>query len=131
MIAADAVDGALGRICQDVFLERGLADFFSDTGFLGERFACGFVFHEFDGLQETEATDLADVGMRFQRRERFAERFAGGRDAIEEFVDLKIIEDRVAGGGGDGMRLIGEAVHEGGGAIFKSIYDAGSDEDCA
>src|SRR5258708_24279369 len=69
--------------------------------------------------------------MRLESGESFAERFAGRCDAIEEFVDFEVSEDGVAGGGGNGMRLIGEAVHEGGGAFFEGIDDAGSDEDRA
>ena len=51
VIAARTVDGALRGIGEDVFFEGGLADFFRDGGFLGERFAGGFVFDELDGLQ--------------------------------------------------------------------------------
>ncbi len=67
--------------------------------------------------------------MRFQGRESFAERFAGRCDAIEEFVGFEVIEDGVACGGGNGMGLIGEAVHEGGCALFECVDDAGSGED--
>jgi len=131
VIAAGAVDGALGRISEDVSFERGLTDFFGDGGFLGEWFARGFVFDEFDGLEQAAAADLAYVGMGFESGEKFAKSFAGGGDAIEEFVGFEVIEDGVACGGGDGMRLVGEAVHEGGGAFFEGVDDAGSDEDGA
>ena len=69
--------------------------------------------------------------MGFESRERFAESFSGRSDPIEKFVGFEVIEDGVAGGGGDGMRLVGEAVHEGGGAFFEGVDDAGSDEECA
>ena len=128
VIAARAVYCALGRICEDVSFEGGLADFFGDGGFLGEGLAGGFVFDEFDGLQEPEAADLANVRMGFQARKRFAKSFAGGRDAIEKLVGFEEIEDGVSCGGGDRMRLVGEAVHEGGGAFFEGVDDAGSDE---
>jgi len=131
VVAARAVDGALRRVGKDIFLEGGLADFFGDGGFLGEWFAGGFVFDEFDRLQEAEAAHLANVGMRFQRGESFAECFACGRYAIEKFVGFEEIEDGISGCGGNGMRLIGEAVHESGGAFFEGIDDAGSDEDGA
>jgi hypothetical protein len=131
VIAAGAVDGALRGIGEDVSFECRLADFFGDGGFLGERFAGGFVFDEFDGLEQTEATNLAYMGMRFEDGERVAKSFTGGSDAIEEFVSFEEIENGVAGGGGDGMRLISEPVHEGGSALFESVDDAGSDEDCA
>ena len=131
MIAASAVDCALGGIGEDVFFEGGLADFFGDAGFFGERLAGGFVFHELDGLQQAEAAYLADVRMRFERGERFTERVAGGSDAIEKLVGFEVIEDGVACGGGDRMRLIGEAVHEGGCALFEGIDNARSNEDCA
>jgi len=131
VIAARTVDGALRGIGEHVFFEGGLADFLGDGGFLREWLAGGFVFHEFDGLQEAEAAHLADVGMGLDSRERFAERFAGRCDAIEEFVGFEVIEDGVACGGGNGMGLIGEAVHEGGCALFECIDDAGSGEDCA
>ena len=131
VIAARAVYCALGRIGEDVSLESGLTNFLGDGGFLGKRFAGGFIFHEFDGLEQAEAADLAHVGMRFEGGKRFAKSFAGGGDAIEEFVGFEEIKDGVAGSGGDGMRLIGEAVHEGGGAFFEGVDDAGSDEDRA
>lgn len=83
MIAAGAVYCSLRRIGEDVFFEGGLADFFGDCGFFGEGFAGGFVFDEFDGLEEAEAANLADVRMGFESGERFAKSFAGGRDAIE------------------------------------------------
>ena len=86
VVAVGAVDGALGGIGKDVSFESGLTDFFSDGGFLGKRFAGGFVLDEFDGLQEAEAADLAYVRMGFQGGESFAKNFAGGCDAIEEFV---------------------------------------------
>src|SRR5258708_34403393 len=69
--------------------------------------------------------------MRFEGGERFAERFAGGSDAIEKFVGFEVIKDGVARCSGNRMRLIGEAVHEGGGALFEGVDDAGSDEDRA
>ena len=131
VIAAGAVDGSLRRIGEDVFLKGGLADFFGDGGFFGEGVAGGFVFDELDGLQQAKAAHLANVRMRFEHRESFAQRFACGRYAIEKFVGFKVIEDGVTGCGGDGMRLIGEAVHEGSGALFEGVDDAGSDEDCA
>jgi len=127
MVAAGAVDCPLRRVGQDIFFEGGLADFFGDGGFFGERLAGGFVFDEFDGLQEAEAAHLADVGMGFKRGERSVESLACGRYAIEEFVGFEVVEDGVAGGGGNGMRLIGEAVHEGGGTFFEGFDDAGSD----
>src|SRR5258707_10953735 len=69
--------------------------------------------------------------MGLESRESFAERFAGRCDAIEEFVSFEVIEDGVACGGGNGMGLIGEAVHEGGCALFECIDDAGSGKDCS
>jgi len=131
MVAAGAVDCSLRRVGQDVFFEGGLADFFGDGGFFGERFAGGFVFDEFDGLQEAEAAHLADVGMGFDCCERFAESFAGRSYAIKELVGFEVTEHGVASGCGDRMRLIGEAVHEGGGAFFEGVDNAGGDKDCA
>ena len=130
MIAAGAVDCSLRGIGQDVFFEGGLADFFGDAGFLGEGLARGFVFDEFDGLQQAEAPHLADVGMGFDWSERFAKSFAGWSYAIEKFVGFEVIEDGVACGCGDRMRLVGEAVHEGGGTFFEGFDDTGGDEDC-
>jgi hypothetical protein len=131
VITARAVYCALRRVSEDVLFEGGLTDFFGDGGFFGERLAGGFVFDEFEALKQAEAADLADVGMGFEGGERSAERVTGGTDAIEEFLRFQIIENGVPCGGGDRMRLISEAVHEGGGAFFKSVDDAGSDEDCA
>lgn len=131
MIAAGTVDGALRGISKYIPLKGGLADFFGDGGFFGERLARGFVFDELDGLQEAEAAHLADVGMSFERREGFPERFACGRDSVEKLVGLEAVEDSVACRGGNGMRLIGEAVHEGGAARFERIDDVRSDKDRA
>ena len=131
MIAAGAVDGASGGIGEDVSFESGLTNFFGDGGFLGERFARGFVFDELDGLEEAAAAGLAYVRMGFEGRKKLAKCFSGGGDAIEEFVGFEEIEDGVAGGSRNGMRLIRETVHEGGRAFFESVDDAGSDEDRA
>ena len=131
VIATQAVYRTLGGIGEDVFFKGGLADFFGDGGFFRERLARGFVFDEFDGLQEAEAAHLADLGMGFESGEGFAERVASSRDAIEEFMGFEVIEDGVAGCGGDGMRLVGEAVHEGGGAFFEGVNDSRRDEDRA
>src|SRR5882757_6167569 len=63
--------------------------------------------------------------MGLESGESFAQRFADRCDAIEEFVGFEVIEDGVACGGGNGMGLIGEAVHEGGCALFECVDDAG------
>src|SRR5882724_5224534 len=84
-----------------------------------------------NGLQEAKSANLAYMRMRFESGERFAEGFAGRSDAIEKFVGFEVIEDGVACGGGNGMRLVGETVHKGGGAVFEGVDDARSDEDCA
>lgn len=131
MIATRAVYCSLRGIREDIFFKGGLADFFSDGGFFWERLARGFVFDELDGLEEAAATNLAYVGMRFEGGERCAKHLTSGRDSIEEFLGFQIIENRIASGGRDGMRLVSEAVHEGGGAFFEGLDDAGRDEDCA
>src|SRR5450432_1225821 len=66
VVAALSIDAALCRIDEDIFLERSLTDYFRDARFLWKWLTGGFVFHEFDGLQQAEAAHLADVGMRFQ-----------------------------------------------------------------
>src|SRR5277367_5123185 len=43
VIAADAVNAALRGVGQNIFLQRGLADFFGDARFLRKRLARGFV----------------------------------------------------------------------------------------
>ena len=123
MIAARAIDAALRGINEDVFLERGLADFFGDILFFGKGLACGFFFHEFYAHQETEAANFADVGMRFEWCDRFAKLFGGGLDASEEILFFENVENSVAGGGRDGMRLVGETVLEGTATFCKCFGD--------
>src|SRR5580692_1526959 len=67
--------------------------------------------------------------MMFDRCECVSKSLAGRSNAIEKFVGFEIVEHGVAGCGCDGMRLISEAVHEGGGAFFKSVDDPGRDQD--
>src|SRR2546423_8788728 len=57
--------------------------------------------------------------MREERNERGAKIFRGGPDALEQFLGLDVIEHGIAGSGGDGMRLIREAVLEGPRTTFK------------
>jgi hypothetical protein len=103
VIAVGAINGALGRVREDVSFNCGLTNFLRDGGFLGKRFARGFVFYEFDGLEEAEAADLTDIRMGFESGQGFTESFTGGCSAIEEFVGFEEIEDGVACGGGNGM----------------------------
>jgi len=70
VIAARAVDAALCGISEDVFLKHGVADFFGDILFFGKRFACGFVFDEFDSKQKSKSTNFADVWVNDEWRER-------------------------------------------------------------
>ncbi len=67
MVAVDAVDAALCGIGQDVLVEGGLADALGDVSFFGEWLAGGFVFYEFDGEEEAESADFADMRMRAER----------------------------------------------------------------
>src|SRR5256885_2622740 len=121
MIAARAVDAALRGIDEDVFLEHGLADLFGDILFLGKRFSGGFVSHKFDPKQESESTNFADVRMRSEWRERFAQISRSGIYAREKIVGFENVENSVAGGGGNGMGLVGEAVLECAGTFCESI----------
>ncbi len=67
MVAVDAVDAALRGVGEEVLLEGGLADAFGDVLFFAEWLTSGFVFYEFDGKEEAESSDFADVRMRRKR----------------------------------------------------------------
>ena len=127
MVAARAVDAALGGIDEDVFLEHGLADFFGDILFFGKRFAGGFVSYKFDSKQKSGSTDFADVWMRSEWRERFAEISRSGIYAREKILFFENVENGVAGGGGNGMGLVGEAVLECARAFCKCVGDSRGD----
>ena len=131
VIAVDAIDAALGGVGENVFVEGGLADAVGDVVFFGEWLASGFVFYEFDAEEQAEAANFTDVRMRIQGGEFGAKNFCGGFYVIEELLRLDVIENGIAGGGGYGMGLIGEAVLEGAGTAFECIDDAGCDEDGA
>ena len=120
--------GALRRISEDVLLESSLADFFGDAGFFRERLARGFVLHEFHALQQAEPTNLPNMRMILESGEGLAKRFPCGSDALEKLVSFQVIKDGVAGSGSHRMRLIGEAVHESGGALFEGFSDMRSDQ---
>ena len=127
MIAARAVDAALRGIDEDVFLEHGLADLFGDILFFGKRLACGFVSYKFDAYEETAAANFADVGMRFEWCDRFAKLFGGGLDASEEILFFENVENSVACGSGNGMRLVGETMLESAGTFCKYVGDSRRD----
>jgi len=127
VIAARAVDAALGGIDEDVFLEHGLTDFVDDILFFGKRFACGFFFHEFDAYEETEAANFADVPMRFEWCDGFAKLFGGVLDASEEILFFENVENSVACGSGNGMRLVGETMLESAGTFCKYVGDSRRD----
>ncbi len=131
MVAVGAVNAALRWIGENAFVERGLADALGDVLVFGKRFSRRFVLDEFDAEEQPEATDLAYVRMRFQRGEFGAQSFAGGRDAVEELMRLDVIEDGVAGGRRDRMRLIRETVLEGARAAFECGRHARRNEDSA
>ncbi len=131
MIAARAVDGALRGIREDIFFERSLTNFFGDGGFLGERIARRFILHELDALEKAEAADLANVWVRFDGGESLAQGFTDRRDAIEELVSFEVVEDGVAGSGGNGMRLIRETMHESSGAFLVGFDDVRRNENRA
>ena len=123
MIAAPAVDAALRRVNEDVFLEHGLADLFGDILFFGKGFSCGFVSDKFDSKQESKSTNFADVAMRFERCDRFAKLFGGVLDASEEILFFENVENGVAGSSGNGMSLVRETVLEGAGTFCKCVGD--------
>ena len=75
MIAAQAVNATLRGIREDAFLERGLADAFSDVVRRRKRLARGFVFDEFDANQQAKSANVANMRMRQQRRKIAAKTF--------------------------------------------------------
>ena len=110
MISAQAIDATLRRICEHKFGKRGLANPLGDVFFFGERLTRGFVLDEFDPHQQPQTADVADMFVRRQRGKRGTQSFSSRRDAREEFVLFDVIEDGVARGGRNGMRLIRETV---------------------
>ena len=131
VVAARAVEAALGGVGEDAGVHGGGADFFGDGLLRVEGSARGFVLNEFDGEEEALAADVADVGMSGERSESGTEGFGGGRDGGEEIVGFKVVEDGIAGGGGNGMGLVGKAVFERAGTLRKNFRDFGGDEDGA
>src|SRR5262249_31943135 len=75
--------------------------------------------------------NFADVGMLRDRSESSAKIFGDQRDASEKLARPKVIQDSVAGRGRNGVGLVGEAVHEGSGAIGKGGGDTFRDKDGA
>ena len=67
VVATDAVDAALRRISEDVFVEGGMTDALGDVLFFWKGLARGFVFYEFDAEEETKSADFAYVRVRLQR----------------------------------------------------------------
>lgn len=123
VVAAGAVDAALNGVSEHAFVRGCGADFFGD-GLCGiERSASGFVADEFDAKEKAKAANFADVAMSGEGREGGAESFCGGRDACEETVRFDVVENGIAGGGGDRVGLIGETVFEDARAAFEGFDD--------
>src|SRR4029077_12834841 len=95
---------------------------------LWERLARDFVFDELHAKKQSEAANIANIRMRLQYRESSAQFLSGGIHTFEKLVRLKIIENGVSRGGGDGMRLVGESMHEGAGAARERFHDARGNE---
>src|SRR6266513_2640414 len=131
VIAAHAINTALRRIDEHIFLKTGLANFLCDVLLFLERFVSGFVLHKLDTEQKAKAANIPDMRMRLKRRKGSAQLLPGGIYAIKKFVRFEIIENSVARGGGDWMRLISEAVHEGARAPFECRDDARGNENRA
>lgn len=131
MVAAGAVHAALRGVNEYALVHCGGADSLGDGFVRIEGRASGFVANEFDGKQKTKAAEVADMGMRLKRSKRRAKLFGGRSDAREEMVGLDVIENGVAGGSGDGMGLIREAMFERARAAFEGFDDVGRDEHCS
>ena len=131
VVAAGAVDAALRGIGEDAVFPGSGADFFGDLLSGIERSARGFVADEFDTEKQAEAADFADVRMSSERGESGAKMSGSGFNGGEEIAGFEVVEDGVAGGGRDGMSLVGEAVFECAGASRESVGDFGRGEDGA
>ena len=83
MIAAQAVNATLGRVCEHAFLQGGLADAFGDVVRRRKRLARGLVFDKFDANQQSQTANVANMRMIQQRLKVAAKSFCGGRDAFE------------------------------------------------
>jgi len=112
VIAANAVNAAARRIGQYIFFQTSLVNFIGDILFLWKGFARGFVFDELDAEKKAEPANFANVRMRLQGGKSAAQDLPGRNRATKKIVRFEIIENRVARGGGDGMRLICEAMRE-------------------
>jgi len=127
VITAEAIDAALRRIGEHIFVETDLANSLGDVLFSRERFVSSFVFDEFDAAEKAQAAKIADVRVRLKQRKSVAQIFCGGTHAIKELVRFEVVENSVARGGTNRMRLISEAVHEGAGAALECFDDAGAE----
>ena len=128
VIAAEAIDAALHRIGKHTFVETSLANSLGDVSFPRERFVSSFVFDEFDAAEKAQAANIADVRVRLKQRKSVAQIFCGGSHAIKELVRFEVVENSVARGGTNWMRLVSEAVHEGARAVLECFDDAGGNE---
>jgi len=90
----------------------------------GKRLARGSVFDEFDAEEKAQAANIADVRVRLKQRKSVAQIFSCGNDAVKKLVRFEVVENGVACGHANRMRLISEAVHEGAGAAFECCGDA-------
>lgn len=129
MVPLGAVEAALGGVGEDAVVHGGGLNFFGDAVGGGKGLACGFVLDELEGEEQTLAPDVADVRMESKRGDGGAEMGGGCGRLSEKMVRFEIVQDSVAGGSGDGMGLVGEAVFEGTGTMLESVSDFGGDED--
>src|SRR3989454_2227832 len=119
MITARAVHAALRWIDERILLQASLANLLSDVLFFWKRLARGFVFDEFHAEKQSETAYIADVRMRLKRRQRGAEVFPCGTNALKKFVGFEIVKNSVTRRRRNRMCLIREAVHECAGAAFE------------
>jgi hypothetical protein len=126
-----AIHAALHWVGENIFIERSLADTLGDVLLFGKRLSRGFVLDEFDAKEQAEAANFTYMGVRRQLGEFRAQSFTGGRDALPELMQLDVIEDGIARGRRDWMRLIGEAVLEGAGTALECPNHARRHEDSA
>jgi hypothetical protein len=77
VVATESVYAALRWVGKHIFLKSGLPDALRYVFFFRKRLARELEFHELHAQQEPESSDLAYMGMRFQRSERRAKNFRG------------------------------------------------------
>lgn len=130
MVALVSINAALHGIDEHTARAGGVKDLAGEVEVGSEGVLRGFVSYKLDGPEQAESADIANAGKLAECCERFAEcgsGYAGLRACSgNEILRLDALEHSAAGGDGDGMRVVGEAVGKAAAAFGDGINDAGA-----